>query len=97
MIYDMAGQYQYYSSHAALLRNLVSSSASMYLVVVSLKQSKEGIVRQLQYWNSLISNCCTSAGKPLTVAVFSHADEVTETEVKSSDAVKALAHSEVSS
>ena len=99
VIYDMAGQYQYYSSHAALLRNLVSSSASMFLVVVSLNQSKEGIVRQLQYWNSFIANCCTSAGKPLTVAVFSHADEVTEEkpEVKSSDAVKALAHSESSS
>ena len=99
VIYDMAGQYQYYSSHAALLRNLVSSSASMFLVVVSLNQSKEGIFRQLQYWNSFISNCCTSAGKPLTVAVFSHADEVTEEkpEVKSSDAVKALPHSEASS
>ena len=99
VIYDMAGQYQYYSSHAALLRNLVSSSASMFLVVVSLNQSKEDIVRQLQYWNSCISNCCTSAGKPLAVAVFSHADEVTEEkpEVKSSDAVKRLARSEASS
>ena len=99
MIYDMAGQYQYYSSHAALLRNLVSSSASMFLVVVSLNQSKESIVRQLQYWSSFIANCCTSAGKPLTVAVFSHADEVTQEkpELKSSDAVKALAHSDASS
>ena len=99
VIYDMAGQYQYYSSHAALLGNLVSSSASMFLVVVSLNQSKGGIVRQLQYWSSFIANCCTSAGKPLAVAVFSHADEVTEEkpEVKSSDAMKALAHSEASS
>ena len=99
VIYDTAGQYQYYSSHAALLRNLVSSSASMFLVVVSLNQSKESIVRQLQYWSSFIANCCTSAGKPLAVAVFSHADEVTEEkpEVKSSDAVKVLAHSEASS
>ena len=99
VIYDMAGHYQYYSSHAALLRNLVSPSASMFLVVVSLNQSKEGIVRQLQYWNSFIANCCTSTGKPPIVAVFSHADEVTEEkpEVKSSDAVKALPHSEASS
>ena len=99
VIYDMAGQYQYYSSHAALLGNLVSFSASMFLVVVSLNQSKECIVRQLQYWNSFIANCCTSAGKPLAVAVFSHADEVTEEkpETKSSDAVKELAHSEASS
>jgi len=99
VMYDMAGHYQYYSSHAALLKNLVSSSASMFLVVVRLNQSKGEIVRQLQYWNSFIANCCTSAGKPPTVAVFSHADEVTEEkpEGKSSDAVKELTHSEASS
>ena len=99
VIYDMAGQYQYYSSHAALLRSLVSSSASMFLVVVSLNQEKEEIIRQLHYWNSFVDNCCSSAGRPQTVAVFSHADEVTEDkpERKSSEIVKGLAHSEASS
>ena len=74
VIYDMAGYYQYYSSHAALLRSLVSSSTSMFLVVVSLSQEKEEIIRQLQYWKLFIDNCCS---KPLKVAVFSHADKVT--------------------
>ena len=99
VIYDMAGQYQYYSSHAALLRSLVSSSASMFLVVVSLNQEKEEIIRQLQYWNSFVDNCCSSVSRPPTVAVFSHADEVTEDkpERKSSEVVKGLAHSETSS
>ena len=98
VIYDMAGQYQYYSSHAALLRNLVSSSGGMFLVVVSLKQEKEEIIHQLQYWNSFVDNCCSSAGRPLTVAVFSHADEVTEDkpEKKSSEIVKGLELSEAS-
>ena len=99
VIYDMAGQYQYYSSHAALLRSLVSSSASMFLVVVSLKQEKEEIIRQLQYWNSFVDNCCSSVGRPLTVAVFSHADEVTEDkpEKKSLEIVNGLERSETSS
>ena len=99
VIYDMAGQYQYYSSHAALLRSLVSSSASMFLVVVSLNQEKEEIIRQLHYWNSFVDNCWSSAGRPLIVAVFSHADEVTEDkpERKSSVIVKGLAHPEASS
>ena len=98
VIYDMAGHYQYYSSHAALLRNLVSLSAGMFLVVVSLNQEKEEIICQLQYWNSFVDNCCSSVGRPLTVAVFSHADEVTEDkpERKSSEIVKGLAHSEAS-
>ena len=77
VIYDMAGHYQYYSSHAALLRSLVSSSSSMFLVVVSLNQEKDEIIRQLQYWNLFVDNCCSNAGTPLKVAVFSHADKVT--------------------
>ena len=96
VIYDMAGHYQYYSSHAALLRSLVSSSSSMLLVVVSLNQEKEEITRQLQYWNSFVDNCCCSAGRPPTVVVFSHADEVAEDkpERKSSEIMKGLAQSE---
>ena len=41
---------------------IVSSSASMFLVV-SLNQEKEEIVCQLQYmyWNSFVDNCCSSA------------------------------------
>ena len=78
VIYDMAGHYQYYSSHAALLRSLVSSSSSMFLVVVSLNQEKDEIIRQLQYWNLFVDNCCSNAGTPVRkVAVFSHADKVT--------------------
>ena len=98
VIYDMAGQYQYYSSHAALLRSLVSSPGRLFLVVVSLNQEKKEIIRQLQYWNSFVDNCCSSAGRPPTVAVFSHADEVTEDkpERKSSEIVKELEHSEAS-
>ena len=99
VIYDMAGQYQYYSSHAALLRSLVSSCGCMFLVVVSLNQKKEDIIRQLQYWNSFVDNCCSRAGRPLTVAVFSHADEVTKDkpERKSSEIVKGLECSKASS
>ena len=99
VIYDMAGHYQYYSSHAALLRSLVSSSASMFLVVVNLNQEKEEIIRQLHYWNSFVDNCCSSAGRPPTVAVFSHADEVTENKPKrkSSEIVEELSHSKTSS
>ena len=99
VIYDMAGHHQYYSSHAALLRSLVSFSSSMLLVVVSLNQEKEEISRQLQYWNSFVDNCCCSAGRPPTVVVFSHADEVAEDkpERKFSEIMKGLAHSEASS
>ena len=95
VIYDMAGQYQFYSSHAALLRSLMSSPSSMFLVVVNLKQEKEEVIHQLQYWNSFVDNCCSSGSRPLTVVVFSHADEVTENkpERKSLEVVRGLSHS----
>ena len=96
VVYDMAGQYQYYSSHAALLRSLVSSSSSIFLVVVKLNQEKEEITRQLMYWNSFVSNCCSSAGRPVIVAVFSHADEVTKDKPKRKSA-EIVAHSDASS
>ena len=96
VIYDMAGQYQYYSSHAALLRSLVSSSSTMFLVVVNLKLGKEELIRELQYWNSFVDNCCCGAGRPQTVVVFSHADEVVDDkpERKSSEIMNGLAHSQ---
>ena len=96
VIYDMAGQYQYYSSHAALLRSLVSSFSTMFLVVVNLKLGKEELIRELQYWNSFVGNCCCGAGRPQTVVVFSHADEVVEDkpERKSSEIMNGLAHSQ---
>ena len=99
VIYDMAGQYQYYSSHAALLRSLVSSFSTMFLVVVNLKPGKEEITRELQYWNSFFDNCCCSAGRPPTVVVFSHADEVTDDkpERKSLEIMEGLTHSQSSS
>ena len=94
----MAGHYQYYSSHAAVLRNLAASFPSMFLVVVSLNLDKEEIIRQLQYWNSFVENCCSSTGKPVSVAVFSHADEIVEDKLerKSSEIMKRLAQSETS-
>ena len=77
IMYDLAGQYQYYSSHAALLEKLVSSPGALLMVVVDLSKSKEEITRQLQYWSSFIENHCSqSSSKPAVVIIGSHADVV---------------------
>ena len=77
IMYDLAGQYQYYSSHAALLEKLVSSPGALLMVVIDLSKSKEEITQQLQYWSSFIENHCSqSSSKPAVVAIGSHADVV---------------------
>ena len=77
IMYDLAGQYQYYSSHAALLEKLVSSPGALLMVVVDLSKSKEEITQQLQYWSSFIENHCShSSSKPAVVIIGSHADVV---------------------
>ena len=75
IMYDLAGQYQYYSSHAALLEKLVSSPGALLIVVVDLSKSKEEITQQLQYWSSFIENHCShGSSKPAVVIIGSHAD-----------------------
>ena len=58
-IYDLAGQFEYYSSHDALVENLMSSSAAIFMAVVKLSESEAEVIRTLQYWISFIENCCS--------------------------------------
>ena len=58
-IYDLAGQFEYYSSHDALVGNLMSSSAAIFIVVVKVSESEAEVIQTLQYWISFIDNCCS--------------------------------------
>ena len=76
-IYDMAGQREYYSSHAALLERAlaVTNSRPLLIVVVNLRESRDEIIQTLNYWHCFIKNhCCQSDGKSDIVIVGSHAD-----------------------
>ena len=77
ILYDFAGQHEYYSSHAASLQSLLSAPEGMVLLVVDLSQSKEEIVRTLCYWGSFLANhCCGAGSKPEVAVIGSHADVV---------------------
>ena len=86
VVYDFAGQQEYYSSHAAVLEQVMRRSAAMFLCVVDLSESKEKICESLHYWLSFIDNACSTAeGRSHVVIVGSHADQVTSSvEEKSS-------------
>ena len=77
VLYDMAGQYEYYSSHAAVIENTVLSSPPAFIVVVNLSESDDKIMERLKYWWSFIDNHATrSTAPPYVILVGSHADVV---------------------
>ena len=79
VIYDFAGQQEYYSSHAAILEQVMCKSAALFLCLIDLSKSNEGICQSLHYWITFIENACnTIERKSHVVIIGSHADLVTE-------------------
>ena len=86
VMYDFAGQQEYYSSHSGVLEQVMRRSAAMFLCIVDLSESKEKICESLHYWLSFIDNACSKAeGRSHVLIVGSHADQVSssEEEIKS--------------
>ena len=77
VIYDFAGQQEYYSSHAAILERIMRNSAAIFVCIVDLSQCMEKICESIHYWMSFIENACSSAqGSSHVIIVGSHADLV---------------------
>ena len=73
--FDFAGQQEYYASHAALLKNSISSATPLFLTVADLRDSKEDIKQKLVFWMTFLANQCTSLPtKPHVIIVGSHKD-----------------------
>ena len=75
LFYDFAGNPEYYSSHAAILENLVSSEKgdNIFIIVVDMREDSIKITNILQYWLSFIL-------QPIHLKVIvlgSHADLLT--------------------
>ena len=77
VIHDLAGQYEYYSSHAAVVENSVLTSAPLFVIVVDLSEKNASIRKRLSYWLSFVKNHCKKATTPPHVTVVgSHKDVV---------------------
>ena len=80
VLYDLAGQVEYYTSHAAVIRSTVISTPPAFIVVVNLSESEEKISQTLRYWWSFIDNHAgQSSAPPEVILVGSHADVVKST------------------
>ena len=77
VVYDLAGQIEYYSGHAAVIKSAVFSSPPAFLVVINLSESEAERSKQLKYWWSFINNHAAKASSPPhVILVGSHADLV---------------------
>ena len=77
VIYDFAGQQEYYSSHAAVLECIMKNSAAIFACIVDISQCMEKISESIHYWMSFIENACSSAQESSHIIIVgSHADLV---------------------
>ena len=75
ILHDSAGQPEYYSSHIAVLENLLHGSTAVFIIVVSL--SEKEVFKHLHHWLTIVENESRKAlGQCHVVVVASHIDEV---------------------
>uniref|UniRef100_A0A1X7UI07 Death domain-containing protein n=1 Tax=Amphimedon queenslandica TaxID=400682 RepID=A0A1X7UI07_AMPQE len=75
ILHDFAGHSEYYSSHSAVIENLLQGSGGLFLIVVNILEKEA--VKQLYQWLSVVRN---EAQKTLNqchvIVIVSHVDEV---------------------
>jgi len=84
LLYDFAGQDEYYTSHAAVLQHSVSKSPPIFLLVVKMTDEDAEITNVITKWLNFI-RCCSSeainikaavtARLPQLIIIMSHADK----------------------
>ena len=83
VLYDFAGQHEYYSSHAAVMENLILPSPPLFLLLIDISKSKEVIREELVYWWHFINNQSQkSAAPPHVILAGSHKDMVKSREIE---------------
>ena len=77
VIYDFAGQREFYTSHAAFLQSYLTHRARIFIVVTNIAQCEDKFSDSLHYWVTFIQDCCThNQIKPHAVFVGSHVDQL---------------------
>ena len=80
VLYDLAGHREYYSSHAAVLENLMLSSPAVFLILFKLINAIEMMRKELYYWFNFIENVSKgmkSSKQSQIIVIGSRLDELT--------------------
>ena len=79
ILHDLAGQSEYYSSHIAVLENLLQANPAVFINCVNL--CEEEFLTSLHKWITVIENISPSMSSPChVVTVASHVDMITQNE-----------------
>ena len=83
-MFDFAGHREYYAGHDALLRNSMTDSPSIIILVVDMKDEEGKIRETVEYWLEFLAQQYNEGGpKPHLLVIGSHADEIPSSEVRS--------------
>ena len=80
VLYDLAGHKEYYSSHAAVLENLMLSTPAVFLILFKLINAIETMRKELYYWFNFIENVSKgmkSSKQSQIIVIGSRLDELT--------------------
>ena len=87
MFYDFAGDPEYYSSHAAILEKIASSSKgdNIFSIVVDLREDNIKIRNNLHYWFSFIQHQKSDINK--IIFIGSHSDVMVKEDIEEREKV----------
>ena len=92
ILYDFAGHKEYYSSHAAVLENVLLRSPAIFIILADLTLGITIIEKELYYWFNFIENVSTLLERPSqTIVVGSRADLLSDDDVDISTDVAQIA------
>ena len=94
VLYDLAGHKEYYSSHAAILENLMLSTPAVFAILSKMTDNLDIIKKDLYYWFNFIKNVSlqlSSSRLSQILVIGSRLDELTNGYEKISKVVAEVA------
>ncbi|XP_064398481.1 ankyrin-1-like isoform X1 [Halichondria panicea] len=83
ILYDFAGDSEYYSSHAAIMESINTSKGNnIYLILCDLSKGEEAAVTKYSYWLSFLSYNIKQFSNTIILPVGSHADATNKSSVE---------------
>ena len=75
ILHDFAGHSEYYSSHSAVIENLLQGSGGVFLIVVNILEKEA--VKQLHQWLTVVRNEAQKAlNECHVIVIVSHVDQI---------------------
>ena len=76
VLYDLAGQAEYHSSHSAVMETVMHQSPATFIIVIDLSNENHKIVQQLRYWLNFTDSVTFKCKKEsCLIVVGSHSDK----------------------